>query len=161
MNQLYIAMDPSLYTHFSANKVYPYADYPFPNNVDEVPSIATCNNDKEHTAAIITHAILLTTLIDTLLSLTPTVFKLLYEQKRMTNPNSVFFCQCFDLFVITYGHTLAKDHATNQLAMAANWHPLMGFEVLTSHLFHGITCTSLSGHPIMDKDAVNIGKFLS
>jgi hypothetical protein len=92
MNLLYIAMDPSLYTHLSANKAYPYADYPFPNkNVDEVPSIATCNNNKEHTAAIITHTILLTTLIDTLLSLTPTVFKLLYEQKRMMNPNSVFF----------------------------------------------------------------------
>ncbi len=33
----------------------------------------------------------------------------------------------------------------------------MGFEVLTSCLFCGITFASLSGHPITDKDMVNIG----
>ena len=41
--------------------------------------------------------------------------------------------------------------------MTANWHPSTGFEVLTSHLFCGITFASLSGHPITDKDTVNIG----
>jgi hypothetical protein len=40
--------------------------------------------------------------------------------------------------------------------MAANWHPSMGFEVLTLRLFGGITFASLSGHIITDKDTVNI-----
>jgi hypothetical protein len=43
------------------------------------------------------------------------------------------------------------------MAMAADWHPLMGFEVLTLHLFWSVTFASLSGHPITDKDTVNIG----
>ena len=52
--------------------------------------------------------------------------------------------------------SLAKDRETNRKTMAANWHHSMGFEVLTSHLFRGITFASLSGHPITDKDAVDI-----
>ena len=41
--------------------------------------------------------------------------------------------------------------------MATGWHPSMGFEVLTSCLFCGVTFASLSGHPITDKDTVDIG----
>ncbi len=41
--------------------------------------------------------------------------------------------------------------------MAANWLPLMGFEVLTLCLFCGIAFASLSGCPITDKDMVDIG----
>ncbi len=41
--------------------------------------------------------------------------------------------------------------------MAVNWHPSMGFEVLISRLFCGITFASLSGNPIIDKDTVDIG----
>ena len=41
--------------------------------------------------------------------------------------------------------------------MATNWHPSMGFEVLTSRLFHGVTLASLSGHPVTNKDTVDIG----
>jgi hypothetical protein len=63
----------------------------------------------------------------------------------------------FDWFVKKNGCILAKDRKTNRMAIAANWHPLMGFEVITSHLFCSITFTSLSGHPIMDKDTVDIG----
>jgi hypothetical protein len=51
---------------------------------------------------------------------------------------------------------LTKDCKTNW-AMAANWHLLMGFEVLTLRLFCGVIFTSLTGHPIMDKDTVGIG----
>jgi hypothetical protein len=49
MNLLYVEVDPSLYTHYSAGKAYPYAMYPFPNNFDErhkiadLPSIARDN----------------------------------------------------------------------------------------------------------------------
>jgi hypothetical protein len=38
MNLLYVAVDPSLYTHYSAGKAYPQDMYPFPDNVDEVPN---------------------------------------------------------------------------------------------------------------------------
>jgi hypothetical protein len=93
--------------------------------------------------------------INTLLSLIPTAFKLLYEQERMMNPKAVFQ-QCFDWFVIKYGCILAKDCETNWMVMATNWHPWMGFEVLTLCPFWGITFASLSGHPIMDKDTVDI-----
>jgi hypothetical protein len=43
------------------------------------------------------------------------------------------------------------------MAMVANWHPSMGVEVLTLRLFRGVTFASLSGHPITDKDTVDIG----
>ncbi len=95
-------------------------------------------------------------LIDTLLSLIPMAFKLLYEQEQMMDPNAVF-CQCFNWFVTKYGRTAAEDRETNCMDMAADWHPSMGFEVLTSRLFHGVTFASLSSHPITDKDTVDIG----
>ena len=97
-----------------------------------------------------------TVLIDTLLSLIPSTFKIFYQQERMMDPNTVFR-QCFNWFISKYGRTSAEDRETNQRAMAANWHPSMGFEVLTSHLFRGITFASLSRHPITDKDTVDIG----
>jgi hypothetical protein len=100
MNLLYLAVDPSLYTHYSASKAYPQDMYPFPDNFDEVSDFTACTNDNKHAALKILHAILLKTcndvvnmnavLIDTLLSLIPVAFKLLYEQERMMNPNAVF-----------------------------------------------------------------------
>jgi hypothetical protein len=96
--------------------------YPFPANVDEVPDYISCTNDNECIAAKKMHAILLkmrndivsmnAALINTLLSLIPTAFKLLYEQERMMNTNAVFQ-QCLDWFVINYGCTLAEDCETN------------------------------------------------
>jgi hypothetical protein len=77
MNLLYVAVDPGLYTHYSAGEAYPADDYPFPNDVDEVPDFSACNNDNDRAAEKITHGILLKTrndivnmnaaLIDTLL----------------------------------------------------------------------------------------------
>jgi hypothetical protein len=165
MNLLYVAVDPALYTHYSAGEAYPAGQYPFPNDVDEVPNFSTCNDDNDWAAAKITHAIALkmrndivnmnTTLINILLSLIPTAFKILYEQEQMMDPNAVFR-QCFDWFIVKYRRTLAEDCKTNCMAMAANWHPSMGFEILTSRLFRGITFGSLSGHPITNKDIVDI-----
>jgi hypothetical protein len=147
-------------THYSAGEAYPTNNYPFPTDVDEVPNFSACNNNNDRTTAKITHVILLktrndfvnmnVTLIDTLLSLIPMAFKLLYEQERMMDPNAVFHHT-------KYGHTSAEDRETNCTAMAADWHPSMGFEVLTSCLFRGVTFASLSGHPITDKDTVDIG----
>jgi hypothetical protein len=166
MNLLYVVVDPGLYTHYSAGEAYPINEYPFPADVDEVPNFSACNNDNERAGAKITHAILLktrndvvnmnATLFHTLLSLIPSAFKLLYEQERMMDPNAVFR-QCFNWFVSKYGRTSAEDRETNWTAMAADWHPSMGFEVLTSRLFRGVTFASLSGHPITDKDTVDIG----
>ena len=89
MNLLYVAVDPGLYTHYSAGEAYPANDYPFPNDVEEVPSFSACNNDNNRATAKITHAVLLktrndlvnmnATLINTLLSLIPTAFKVLCE----------------------------------------------------------------------------------
>jgi hypothetical protein len=74
----------------------------------------------------------------------------------MMDPNAVF-CQFFEWFVLKYRCTSAEDRKTNRTAMAAKWHPSMGFEVLALRLFHGITFASLSGHPIANKDTVDIG----
>ena len=63
----------------------------------------------------------------------------------------------FDWFVTKYGRTSAKDCEANRTAMAADWHPSMGFEVLTSRLFGGVTFASLSEHPLTNKDTVDIG----
>ena len=89
LNLLYVAVDPSLYTHYSAGKAYPHEMYPFPDNVNEVPDFTACTNNNELVAAKITHTILLKTqnnivnmkaaLIDILLSLIPMAFKLLYK----------------------------------------------------------------------------------
>ena len=80
-------------------------------------------------------------LVDTFLGLIPNGIELLYEQERMMNPNAVFR-ECFDRFVKRCGRTLtlAEDRETNQTAiMAADRHPSMGFEVLTSCLFRDVT----------------------
>ncbi len=130
-----------------------------------MPNFTACTNHNVHAAAKNMYAILIKTrnnvvnmnaaLTNTLLSLIRMAFKVLYEQERMMNPNAVFQ-QSFDWFVIKYGCTLAEDSKTNRMAMAANWHPSMGFEVLTLCLFCGTTFASLSGRPITDKDMVNI-----
>jgi hypothetical protein len=68
----------------------------------------------------------------------------------MMDPNAVFR-QCFNWFIAKYGRTSAKNRETNWTTMAADWHPSMGFEVLTSRLFRGVTFASLSGHPILTR----------
>jgi hypothetical protein len=161
-----MAVDFSLYTHYSTDEAYPQDVYPFPDNVDEVPDFTASTNNNKCAAIKILHTILIKTCnnivnmnvahINILLSPIPTAFKLLYEQERMMDPNAVFR-QCFDWFIIKYGCTLAEDRETNWMVMAANWHLSMGFEVLTSRLFCGITFASLSGHPITDQEMVDIG----
>ncbi len=93
------------------------------------PIFTACTTNNERAVAKILHAIVLkmqnnvvnmnTILIDTLLSLIPAAFKLLCEQERIMDPNTVFQ-QCFDWFVIKYKHTLAEDPETNPMAMATD-----------------------------------------
>jgi hypothetical protein len=135
MNLLYVAVDPNLYLRYSAGEVYPVGSYPFPTDVDEVPNFSACTTDNNRAGAKIMHAFLLKThnnvvnmnaaLIDTLLGLILSAFKILYEQERMMNPNAVFR-QSFNWFVAKYGRTSADDRETNRTAMAADWHPSMG-----------------------------------
>ncbi len=61
MNLLYVAVDPFLYTHYSASKVNPHNIYPFPDNINEVPNYTACTNNNICTAAKIMHTILLKT----------------------------------------------------------------------------------------------------
>jgi hypothetical protein len=84
-----VAVDPSLYTHYSAGKAYPQDMYPFPDNFDEVPNFTACTNDNKCAAAKISHGILLkmrnniinmnAKLIDTVLGLILMALKLLYK----------------------------------------------------------------------------------
>ncbi len=61
VNLLYVAVDPSLYTHYFPCKVYPHDMYPFPNNIDEMPDFTVGTNNNKRAAAKITHVILLKT----------------------------------------------------------------------------------------------------
>ena len=141
MNLLYTVVDPSLYTHHSPGETYPTSSFPFPTDVDEVLNITGCTNDNKRAAAKNTHVIKLKSrnniinmnavLVNTFLGLVPNMLNLLYKQERMMNQNAVFH-KCFDWVVKKYGHTKAKDCETNWMAMDTDWHPLMGFEVLTS-----------------------------
>ena len=74
----------------------------------------------------------------------------------MENPNSVF-CKMFAWFVTKYGCTSAEDCATNHNAMALDWHPLQGFELLVARLFCGATFANLAKYPIPDDNIVDIG----
>ncbi len=102
INLLYVVVDPSLYTYYSADKAYPSTNYPFPNNVDEVSDFTACNNDNKmrncQNSALIfpqnTQCIvnMNAALINTLMA-----FKLLYKQEWMMDPNADF-CLCLHWF---------------------------------------------------------------
>ena len=74
----------------------------------------------------------------------------------MENPNSVFH-EMFAWFITKYGRTSAEDRAANRNAMALEWHPLQGFELLVARLFCGATFANLAKYPIPDNDIVDIG----
>jgi hypothetical protein len=165
MNLLYVAINPTLYGHYSGGKAYPDADYLFPPKVMDVPNYSGCTNTNDCTNVKVTHNMALkqrndviimnSTLIDTFLDLVPVAFKQSYKQIRMENPNSVF-CEMFAWFVAKYGHTSADNCEANHTTMALEWHPPQGLELLVAHLFRGATFTNLAKHPIPDNDIVNI-----
>jgi hypothetical protein len=166
MNHLCVAIDPTLYSHYSGGKAYPDVDYPFPPEIVDVPNYSGCTNTNDHANVKVTHGMALkqlkdiinmnSALIDTFLNLVPVAFKQIYEQIRMENPNSDF-CKMFAWFVIKYGHTSADDCKANCTDMALEWHPSQGFQLLAVCLFRGATFVNLAKHPIPDDDIVNIG----
>ncbi len=73
----------------------------------------------------------------------------------MENRNSVF-CEMFAWFVAKYGCTSTDDPKANCIAMALEWHPSQGFELLVTRLFRGDTFANLTKHHIPDDDIVDI-----
>ena len=88
-------------------QAYPSTNYPFPNDVDEVSDFTACNNDNkmqncQNSALIFPQNAqciinMNAALINTLLSLIPMAFKLLYKQEWMMDPNADF-CLCLHWF---------------------------------------------------------------
>jgi hypothetical protein len=95
-------------------------------------------------------------LIDTFLDLVPVAFKQSYKQIWMENPNSIV-CKMFAWFVAKYGCTSVDDRKANCTAMALEWHPSQGFELLVACLFRGATFANLAKHPIPNNDNLDIG----
>jgi hypothetical protein len=56
-----------------------------------------------------------------------------------------------------YGHTSADNRKANCTAMALEWHPSQGFELLVAHLFQGATFANLAKHYIPNNDILDIG----
>jgi hypothetical protein len=168
MNLLYIAINPTLYGHYSGGKAYPDADYPFPPEVTGVPNYSGCTDTNNCANVKVTHGMALilmqrnniinanSALIDAFLDLVPVAFKQLYEQIRMENPNSVF-CKMFAWFIAKYSRTSADDCKANCTAIALDWHPSQGFELLVARLLQGAMFANLAKHPIPDNDIIDIG----
>jgi hypothetical protein len=108
MNLLYLAINHTLYSHYSGSKAYPNADCPFPPKVVDLPNYSGCTDTNDHANVKATHGMALkqcnkvinmnSALIDAFLDLVPVALKQSYEQIRMENPNSVF-CEMFAWFV--------------------------------------------------------------
>ncbi len=165
MNLLYIAIDPSLYGHYSGGEAYPDADYPFPLKVTDVPNYSECTDTNDLTNVNVTHGMTLqqcnnviymnSALINAFLDLVPVAFKQSYKQIWMENPNFIS-CEMFAWFVVKYGCTSVDNREANCTAIALEWHPSQGFELLIACLFQGATFANLAKHPIPDNDIVNI-----
>ncbi len=63
----------------------------------------------------------------------------------------------FAWFVAKYGCTSADDREANCTAMAVEWHPSQGFELLVARLFRGATFANLAKHPNPNDGIVDIG----
>ncbi len=56
---LYIAIDPTLYSHYSTGEAYPDADYLPPPEIADVPNYSGCANTNDHTNIKVTHGMAL------------------------------------------------------------------------------------------------------
>ncbi len=127
MNLLYVAIDPTLYGHYSGGEAHPDADYPFSPKVTDVPNYSRCTNTNDRANVKVTHGMALkqrndvinmnSALSDAFLNLVPVAFKQSYKQIQMENPNSVF-CNMFAWFVAK------QPHISGQLQSQAHRHVL-------------------------------------
>jgi hypothetical protein len=85
MNLLYVAINPTLYGHYSGGKAYPNWDYPFPTKVADVPNYSGCTDTNNRANVKVTHGMALkqfnniinmnSPLIDAFLDFVPVAFK--------------------------------------------------------------------------------------
>ena len=85
MNLLYVAIDDTLYSHYSSGEAYPIANYPFPPKPDNVPDYTGAVNTNQRAAIKTTQSLaqkrrndvvnMNTALIDAFLNLIPVAFK--------------------------------------------------------------------------------------
>jgi hypothetical protein len=69
----------------------------------------------------------------------------------------IIFVNMFLWFVNHYGKTTAEDCKANRQHMAANWHPINGFNTLVLCLFTGAAFAGYTNFTMADRDIVNIG----
>jgi hypothetical protein len=59
MNLLYVAINLTLYGHYSGSKAYPDADYPFPPKAVDVPHYSGCTDTNDCANVKVTHGMAL------------------------------------------------------------------------------------------------------
>ena len=69
-------------------------------------------------------------LVDVVLSLISAGVRASFEQICLRTPN-IIFTDMIDWFVKKYGTTTPEDRDANRTRMAADWHPLEGFDALS------------------------------
>jgi hypothetical protein len=79
-----------------------------------------------------------------------------FQQRHLCKPN-IIFVEMFIWFVDHYRKTTSEDRKANCQCMAANWHPVKGFNVLVLHLFSGATFVGCTGFAMNNHDIVGIG----
>jgi hypothetical protein len=119
---LYVAINPTLYGHYSGSKAYPNADYPFPLEVADVPNYSGCTDTNDCTNFKVTYGMahkqcndiinMNSALIDAFLYLVLVAFKQSYKQIQIENPNFIF-CKMFAWFMAKYGCTSADNRKAN------------------------------------------------
>ncbi len=55
-NLPYVAINPTLYGHYSSGKAYLNADYPFPLKVADVPNYSGCTDTNDRANVKVTHS---------------------------------------------------------------------------------------------------------
>ncbi len=59
VNLLFVAINPTLYGHYSGSKAYPDAEYPFPLEVVDVPNYSGCTDTNNCANIKVTHGMAL------------------------------------------------------------------------------------------------------
>jgi hypothetical protein len=165
MNLLFCTCPRNVYGFFTADP-YPTNFAPFSPMVDEVPDHMGCVDENDHASKCAKHALdkktradivtMNAALTDVFLDTLSLQVGASFQQHCLCKPNIVFD-DMFEWFVGQYGKTTAKDCNANRQRMAADWHPINGFDNLTLPLFTGVAYAGCTGYTMADRDIVNIG----
>jgi hypothetical protein len=165
MNLLFCACPRNIYGFFTAD-LYPTNFAPFLPMVDKVLDYTGCVDENERASKHAKHALDKKTRADIVTmnaALTDVFFDALslqvctsFQQHCLRELNIVFV-DMFEWFVRHYGKTTAKDRDANMQRMAADWHPVDGFDTLVLHLFTGVAYAGCTGYTMANRDIVNIG----